>query len=150
MGIKMLLVWMATAFGGPLGHCAADEVAFANCAVKEKTLSVCGEAGSSPSWIQYRFGPLGTPELTYPAVKEGSRDKVIYEEGSAMHSSWDSFDFANDGYAFKVLFSEPFHGGSMAPEPFQGVIVSKDGKELAKLACTTPAELQLDALRGPS
>ena len=63
-----------------------------------------------------------------------------------MHSSWDEFNFTNEGYSYQIFIEEPFHGGSLAPEPFAGVIVKKDEKELARVACTGTMTVDIEPL----
>jgi len=146
------MLWLALlsspAAAAEATHCSATEAVIVSCAIGEKTVSICGgPKDAAPTWLQYRFGQIGAPELVYPANKEGSLSHIDFEHGTAMHSEWDAFDFTNEGHAYKVLFEVPFHGGSMAPEPFSGILVSKGGKELARLACTTPTVQNLEHLR---
>lgn len=49
---------------GPKGHCGAQEVVVLSCTVGKRVVSVCGVPGKS---LQYRYGPAGAVELSFPA-----------------------------------------------------------------------------------
>lgn len=48
---------------GPKGHCGAQEQVVLNCTVGKRVVSVCGLPGKS---LQYRYGPPGKLEMTFP------------------------------------------------------------------------------------
>ena len=73
-------------------HCKSSEIDFFSCAIagSNKVVSLCGnrdEGTNEISWLQYRFGLIGHPEMIYPTAKHGSLDKFyggrVYSRGSA-------------------------------------------------------------------
>lgn len=72
-------------------HCVSGETDFFTCSIAHtnKVASLCGSRhadSSSISWLQYRFGQIGHPEMVYPLVKDGSADK-FYGKGQAVRES---------------------------------------------------------------
>jgi hypothetical protein len=64
-----LFVTASVAHALPRSHCKLNEEVLFTCNMRLKTLSVCSSkevTGSPRTWIQYRFGVIGSPELVYP------------------------------------------------------------------------------------
>ena len=125
------------------GHCSA-ETAFFSCPVDGgKTVSLCGS--SDGSVLQYRFGPIGSPELSFPS--DSSPTVFRYEHQNYVRGYRTAVSFDVDGYTYSV--EEQLEGGSMTGPPptnFEGVIVHQEGKEVLRLACTEVATSALESL----
>ena len=113
-------------------HCSADEQTLFNCSTGGKTVSVCAapnlsaDAGS----VQYRFGPLGAPELVYPPTAAGwrklTRGAVLtFAGGGGAYLA-----FTNGPYRYVVYTAIGRGWGEKA-----GVAVEKNGKRVANLPC---------------
>lgn len=78
MNAKLLLFWLAlseSALAGPATLCRAEESVFFSCEIagSRKVVSLCGgTTEGTPSWLQYRYGLAGKPELIYPNSAHGS------------------------------------------------------------------------------
>ena len=89
-------------------QCQPGEKVHFSCAVKGgKVVSLCGDAGRS--WLQYRFGPPGRPELVYPARKAGSVERFWGDAGSALQGEvrWLSVSFVSGGIGYKLEYLVP-------------------------------------------
>lgn len=132
------------------GHCAADERAYFDCPVQGgKHLSLCG--GPGPADAQYRFGPVGSPELAFPADKAGGRAAFTVEARTHVRSSGQVASFTNEGVTYEVTAMSG--GGCCSPEEaaannFQGVYVMKDGDIQATVNCAAEPTMQLDEWGG--
>lgn len=120
----------------PTTQCRGMEQTALNCATaKGKRLSVC----VSGERLQYRFGPPGAPELVFPpdAEVEGSVARFRPESGFRINGAayWDLV-FDNGGYSYDVYYQDGTGGG----EEVGGVVVKKDGKDVATVACTGDIE----------
>lgn len=82
--LKNILVALIACFAGNAfsqSHCATDETEYFSCQIIKsfKVTSLCGNAQNSElktnGWLQYRFGIIGKPELTYPSSKSSSSEK---------------------------------------------------------------------------
>lgn len=77
--VALIACFTGNAFGQ--SHCATDETEYFSCQIKKsfKIISLCGNAQNSElktnGWLQYRFGVIGKPELTYPSSKSNSSEK---------------------------------------------------------------------------
>lgn len=125
----------------PLGHCVPGEVAVFSCPVRGgKIASVCASRADAGArwWLQYRFGPAGAPELSWP--EPGSPPAIRYWEQSAMTSSTRALWFEREGHNYMAYDSDCFGRGSTDGicEGFVGVRVRKDDKDVAELPCVVP------------
>jgi len=115
-------------------HCASSDKTWYECTVKgDKVVSLCGD--EKPTWLQYNFGPIGKPELIYPKEKAGI-DPFGFAHETWIRSEADAIRFVNEGHVF-LLVDKSCSGarGEGEMNNFQGVVVSKDAKELARLRC---------------
>ncbi|MEQ1571249.1 MAG: DUF1176 domain-containing protein [Myxococcota bacterium] len=105
-----------------LEPCAEPDQPVFRCAAGGRELALCGSAGR----LQYRFGPMGRPELTFPA------------DGSVEQFTWttDQLSFDNAGVRYEVA---PVAAGAE-------IRVSRGPERLATIRCTSEAALDLPAL----
>ena len=94
-----------------------------SCAVDQKgktrQLSICtGKEG-----FAYRYGTPGSPELAL----DGGR----YEERALPSGEELGWSFTNEGYVYRAYVVQ----SARAADNGAGVVVSKDGKDLATLSC---------------
>lgn len=110
--------------------CPEGEPRF-RCPVKgDKEILVCGTGWG----LQYRYGPLASPELVYPTG--GPSGAFTYEERSYAQSMGDVLSFTNEGTTYEV--QEMVGSGMGDPEAnnFAGVVVLEGDEELARVPCT--------------
>ncbi|MDP2316617.1 MAG: DUF1176 domain-containing protein [Pseudomonadota bacterium] len=127
-----------------IGHCAATEIPYFSCPTsKGKVISVCG-AGAG---VQYRFGPLGHPELVYPAVP--SATAFTLEERQPAGARATLLSFENAGVGYEVVEAAGAGAGELGEgDDFKGVYVSKASERIAKVRCSAPPTTNWDALKG--
>jgi hypothetical protein len=79
--------------------------------------------------LQYRFGPIGKPELVYPETK-GHPNKY-FQSGTQMYSGGGSafLKFRTGDYTYIV-----FTGIGKGWEK-EGIVISKSGKPISYLPC---------------
>lgn len=129
----------AAAHNSPaIGHCTSGETAAFTCSVGKKTVSVCVNGNSA----QYRYGPVGAPELSYPANAAATSTNVRH--GSVGFSGGDAeyirFISGNTQY---IVYSGVGRGWSK-----DGLVAVKDTSILNKKLCSDVAEVNLTALPG--
>lgn len=101
--------------------CGEMPTRFSCATTKGKTVSVCG----APDALVYRFGSAEKLELT---LEKGAFSERALASG--MEKTW---TFENKGYgyaAFEVL--------SRPQDTSAGVLISKDGKDIATVTCAEP------------
>lgn len=136
------------ASAGPVAgtHCVAGERVAFSCATRDdKVLSVC--AGPAADALQYRFGPVGSPELVYPP--EPSAQAFTLGEVQYMHAEGSVLRFENNGVKYEVT---SLVGGGGSPEQgasnnFQGVYVYTARGKVVGVGCAGAVDDQLPALR---
>lgn len=114
-----------------------DEVIF-SCAIGRKIVSVCGRRTPEQGPIvQYRFGAPGDIELAFPVAGESglTYTRETYSGGGALQ-----IGFARGGYDYAVYSRTIRTGfrGRNNPQFSDGVMVSRGGRLVSNLACTTP------------
>ena len=135
-----LIVLSSPAFADE-GHCRENEQVVFSCSVGKKTASVCASPESSQNigYIQYRFGPIGAPEISYPENPSNFRKFTDTGLFQSKHTTGGWIRFTNGGYRY-IAYSHEWqsddgdNGGIT-----QGVSVLKDGKRIAKLSCKSTA-----------
>jgi len=101
------------AFAVPKTHCKSNEVDFFSCAIagSRKVASLCGnrdDETKQASWLQYRFGLVGHPEMIYPTSRHGSLDKFFRNRVYSRGSSYTQYDiwFHVGAYNYSVSASQ--------------------------------------------
>lgn len=127
------------------GHCTAEEIVIFTCPVKggTKHLSVCQSGGlidfGVRGGLQYRFGPLGTPELRHPAdvtdTALWSLQEVPYARSMATELT-----VTNGEFSYVVIVQEG------ATDHFVGVAVKRGGEQIATVPCEGPVVNNLDSV----
>jgi hypothetical protein len=113
-------------------HCTAGEQTLFACSTGSKVLSICAssEFTEISGYLQYRFGPKGAPELSWPPNADVSRKNIeIGQEWSARGID-SHIRFKKGSYHYIV-----FDGLGAGTESQSGVVVQKDGKKVATLLC---------------
>lgn len=102
-----------TAFADTRTHCQSNETDFFTCTIarSNKVVSLCGgldEETKSISWLQYRFGHIGHPEMLYPTSKHGSLDKFFGNRVYSREVPYLQYDvwFQVGAYNYSVSASE--------------------------------------------
>lgn len=111
------------------GLCRPDEVVVFSCPVNNnKQLSVCRT--SAGVGLQYRFGPMGAPELETPAAANVN-DLTLwsFEEKMYARSMAEELTVKNGEFTYTVIAQQ----GGM--DSFLGVVVRKGGQDLATVPC---------------
>jgi len=113
-------------------HCTKSEATVFACTAGKKLISVCAAAGA----LQYRFGPKGAPELSWP---DNSAQKNLVVHGSIMLAGGggDYLRFTK-GKTDYIVYS-----ASTKSVDKEGVVVEQGGKMLANVACTQAAATDL-------
>lgn len=132
------------------------EPTFANCAAGEKTAFACKMGGKQAAvcyatteagaWVQYRFGRVGQkPEMLVPAspVAAVTAAEGRVESYSGGGASWLRFKRADHAY---VVYTSIGRWGAKGETVEQaGVVVEKNGKQIASLYCDDLPKSALDA-----
>ena len=136
-------------------HCTANETIFFSCplAQSQKVVSLCGGSSESDriSWVQYRFGKVGQPEMIYPPKKNKSLKKFagIYQTAKAIGLEIREVWFRVGIYSYLIVHVS---GGDRAPDPpheDNDLVVFRDDRHLvAKFSCTQPVVNRLFELDG--
>jgi hypothetical protein len=132
MAAALILLLIPCAAAAVSSHCSAEERTLFSCSTGRKVVSVCGsqDLSAAAGSVQYRFGPIGAPELTYP--RAGDDWRQVTSSGVLT--------FAGGGGTYLAFTKGPFRyvvytaigrgWGSKA-----GVVVDKGGKRVASLPC---------------
>ncbi len=126
--------------------CAAgEETAFA-CKIAGKQVAVCFAASEAGGWLQYRFGRVGQkPDMLLPAhpVAATAAAEGRVERYSGGGASWLRFKRADHAY---VVYTGIGRWGAKGETVEQaGVVVEKNGKQIASLYCDDLPKSSLDA-----
>ncbi len=112
-----------------VGHCADGERSMFHCEVaNSKHISLC--KGGDMKGIQYRFGPLGKPELVFPENPKKGRSAFTYAERNLARASERSISFTNNGVTYDLF---EVTGGS--DDSGAGVYVTEGEKVLTTFSC---------------
>jgi hypothetical protein len=134
-----VLAWASPALAaGALhkSHCRSDELTVFACPVGRKTVSLCASADRSP--LQYRFGPPGRIELSYPEKPTAPREAfmgslALYGRGGG---SYVRFTLAGVTYTLYRYI------GSGHEE--DGLVVTRGDKKLMASKCPNFADVDHD------
>jgi len=138
------LGWLGSVSQG-VGHCSASERALFSCEVEgPKHISLCSD--DTLDALQYRFGPLGTPELAAPAssaVSAFSSAHTAWASGQE-HSVW----LSNQGVVYRLV-SAAGSGIDGASNNYSGVRILQAGRELGFVQCANGAAVDHLNMLGP-
>lgn len=115
-------------------HCGSGAVFFSCPVAGEKVLSVCGTIGTAAS-IAYHFGPLGSPELSFPEEAAGSTAKFAHEALTAAMSQGNQVAFENDGYRYEIIEMQGAGGVHGEANNFSGVMITRSGESVVAISC---------------
>lgn len=128
--IAAWLPWQALAADG--AGCLPPQRALFSCSTGSKTVSVCGspDLSANSGSLQYRFGSPQAVELAYPPA--GADWRKLTRAGTLIYSGGGGAFLAFDNRPFRyIVYTAVGRGwGSKA-----GVVVEKDRKRIASLAC---------------
>lgn len=122
----------------PPAACTAEETPIFSCTVKGgKRLSVCG---AEPGAVQYRFGDEGAAELV---LNGGAFASVPYSGGGEAQIKFEN------GEASYIVYSQVIRTNFASGEPnnpaiTDGVVVLKDGVQIAQIGCDDPNPKPID------
>jgi hypothetical protein len=131
LAVALAVVPLAGAAETVASHCSAHEQTLFNCGTGSKTVSVCAtlDLSAAAGSVQYRFGPVGAPELVYPPAagwRAQTRGAVLtFAGGGGAYLA-----FTNGPYRYVVYTAIGRGWGEKA-----GVAVEKSGKRMASLPC---------------
>ena len=132
-----LAIASVAAAAAPQSHCTKGEETVCTCRIGTKVLSLCApqtDERGTPSWIQYRFGRIGSIEFFYPAAKTSPLGKFRYSTRKGPRWVAATLEFSNNGFSY-LLSAD---GNSNIPESSASLlIVSPDGSR-RKLECADP------------
>lgn len=131
--------WLRASAPRGRGHCGTDEIVLFHCAVEgDKQLSLCGSA--TLATVQYRFGPVGAPELVYP--DDGARSSLTYGHEAWARGEEYSVAFTRGEHTYRIVDAS---GSGIDGEAnnYQGVKVLSGDEEIAFVACTDAASTEL-------
>ncbi|MDX2012347.1 MAG: hypothetical protein SFW67_19280 [Myxococcaceae bacterium] len=121
--------------------CDPGERVVMTCAVKTKRLSVCAGPPEGPvRWLQYRFGPVGAPELTWPPTREGSASAFTFKTTSLIDGTATTLAFTRAGVRYEVWTQDGRSAGG-------GVVVHPPKGRPVTLACTSAPVAAWDEVR---
>lgn len=110
--------------------CAPGERLVMSCGVKKKVLVVCaGPASGAPEWLQYRFGPPGKPELSFPKEHNGSLARFRFQRRQLLHGTSTTLAFVHGGVAYEVYTQDGKDAGG-------GVNVRGADGKVVPIGCT--------------
>lgn len=122
-------------------HCSSGERVVMSCQVKKKVLSVCtGPKEGTPTWLQYRFGPLGKPELIAPTTKAGSLRFFRLDQRTLATGTSTALIFANDTTTYEVFTQD-------GKDASGGVVVRTVNAATTAVGCTNAFTEQWDDVK---
>ncbi|MBI1217720.1 MAG: hypothetical protein GC186_04145 [Rhodobacteraceae bacterium] len=129
------------AAAAPPSLCAKGEAVAFTCSTGSRLLSVCETEGGRG--LQYRYGTAAKIDLAYPPT--GTTPTEAFRSGTMMYSggggAW--LGFANGAYSYTVFTAIGRWGPNGAPRSVAGVSVTKDGADVADIACKGPDTSEL-------
>jgi hypothetical protein len=139
------LVILALALGsvpawGLATHCTPGEQVLFACATGKKAVAVCASSGRSPTAgaLQYRFGPLGAPELLWPETPQRPPSGITAGTLAFSGGGGAYLRFIKGAYGYVVYTAIGKGWGEKA-----GVVVEKNGQFVAHLPCAGPVASEL-------
>lgn len=126
------LIASSSAFAAEATHCAADEKIVFSCSMGKKVASVCAskDAAKDKGYVQYRFGAIGKPEMTYPEKKEPANKNFSLDPSLCVDSpNAAGIKFVKGEYIYGINDKNCSGSESGSVEVF------KTGKPFAELDC---------------
>lgn len=123
--------------GAPESLCRPGEPVVFACHIGSKTVSLCRPSALARE-LTYRFGTPATIELAYPPAGKRLRAPFTVSTAPLAGGGITSVAFRRGQYQYAVYSMVGRSDG--APLFEDGVIVSRRGKEVAKLVCDDGGE----------
>lgn len=127
-----MLMAVSTPLFAANSHCTATEETVYSCNLGRKVVSVCASKPltAQSGYLQYRFGALGKPELTFP--KTNVAPKTVVQSKSLMFSGGGGayLRFTNGATSYVVYTAIGKGWGEK-----DGIAVQQKGKTTAHLEC---------------
>lgn len=123
-------------------HCTQAEDTVFSCNLGRKTVSVCAAKtlSATSGYVQYRFGVLGKPELTYPQLNVTAKS-VIQARTLMFSGGGGAYLRFNNGPTSYIVYSAIGKGWGNK----DGVAVERAGKTLAHFDCQDVPMSQMGA-----
>lgn len=125
--------WAASASALAAGsHCTSAEETVFSCNLGHKVVSVCASKPLTPEsgYVQYRFGAIGKPELTFP--KPSVLPKNVIQARTLMFSGGGgAYLRFNSGATSYLVYSAIGKGWGTK----DGIAVERNGKTVAHIDC---------------
>lgn len=131
----LLLTIYTKTFAAEPSHCSADEQIIYSCSVGKKTASVCAskDAAKDKGYVQYKFGPIGKPEITFPDKKEPGNKNFSFVMELFAYQAGPRIIFTNGKFTYSLLsYSGRGDGGTVS--------VERSGKTIAEMQCKNPPD----------
>ena len=120
--------------------CNAGEVNLFTCkSALAKVISVCASQGATATTgrLVYRFGRVGSaPSLVYPMGQVPPQDAFKFAQGCSAKGCTEQLAFSI-GEIHYTVYSDHYGGLAEAGQD-AGVLVERDGREVADIRCTDP------------
>ena len=118
--------------------CTSGEKVIFSCSLGAKFVSVCasGDLSAGVGSLAYRFGPVGAPEILYPAGAWRGVTRSGTWTFSGGGGAW--LAFHRDAFRYIVYTAIGRGWGEKS-----GVSVEKDGKMLTNLPCRAKPEFEI-------
>ena len=139
-------------------HCKSDETNFFSCSIagSKKVVSLCGhrkERAYELSWLQYRFGVIGRPELIYPAKRDGSLTKFYSAGGQSNEGRYQQHEIWFRIGVYRYIVSTAAYGEGKtefhASVAYDRITTSAAGRRVLEhdeLSCSQPSLKLMDDL----
>ncbi|MBY0475779.1 MAG: hypothetical protein K2Q13_12075 [Nitrosomonas sp.] len=131
----IILFFLAAAVDAAESHCQGQEQVIFTCSLGERTVSVCAsnDFSANSGYLQYRFGPLGMLELTFPVVNDASVPAAQFIQARTLifgGGGGGYLRFINGQYHYIVYTAIGKDWGTK-----DGVAVERNHQVIANLEC---------------
>ncbi len=113
-------------------HCTHQEEIVFNCSIGNKVVSICASQNSNTqaTYLQYRFGPIHSPELIFPSKKIMPHSKITGNILTFSGGGGAYLRFTRNRYRYVIYTAIGRGWGEKA-----GVAVEKNGRLQVNLIC---------------
>lgn len=148
LAAALLLAGGATARapGAPRNLCERGERVTFTCQAGAKVISLCAQG----QVLRYRFGAPGAVELAYP--QDAAPAKAAFRFSSTYYANGGEarVRFTNGGHEY-IVYTATMYGAEVDPGVrdwvvLNGVLVRRDGRNLANIRCTDLEDHDLSPL----